>query len=177
MDFKKIFIKDACPTKIGGQAVIEGVMMKGSHCTAVSVRRAEDDIVVKVEPLKPPSKIMKIPVLRGIGAFINALITGTKTLMYSAEILEASTGETSTSKFDRWIEKTFGDKGITFILYLSVVIAVFFSVGFFIILPTVALHFMESFTDVPIILNATEGFVRILLFVLYIVLISRMEYI
>jgi len=150
-------------------------MMKGSSCTAVSIRTPDDEIVLKVEASKEPKKIMKFPVLRGVAAFVDALVTGTKTLMYSAEILEEAGGDIEKGKFDLWIEKKFGDNGITFILYFSVFIAILFSVGFFIILPTVALKLLESYTESAIVLNITEGFVRILLFILYVTLISRLD--
>ena len=65
MDLKKIFIKDACPTKVGGQAVLEGVMMKGESRTAVALRLPDDSIRLKIEPNKAPSKWTKIPLVRG----------------------------------------------------------------------------------------------------------------
>lgn len=88
MDFSKIFIKDANPTKMGGQAVMEGIMMKGADRSAIAVRRADGSINVKEEPLPPKKAWMKWPVLRGVLAFVDSLVTGTKTLMYSAGVVE-----------------------------------------------------------------------------------------
>ena len=86
MDFDKIFIKDCNPTKMGGQAVIEGIMMRGSDRMAIAVRRGDGSINVKETPIKPPSRWMKWPVIRGVVSFVTSLVTGTSTLMYSAEV-------------------------------------------------------------------------------------------
>ena len=88
MDLSKIFLKDACPTKMGGQAVMEGIMMKGEKKTALAVRLPNDDIQIKTVPTKVYGKWTKIPLLRGVVAFIDSMVTGTKTLMDSAEMLE-----------------------------------------------------------------------------------------
>lgn len=175
MDLDKIFIKDANPTKVGGQAVIEGVMMKGSTCMTTSVRKPNNEITSKTTKLKKPSKILKLPIIRGIYALGSAMVTGTQTLMYSAEVLEEAGVEMEKSKFDTWLENKLGDKANSFILYLSVFIAIIFSVGIFIVLPTIAINPLKYLTENPIVLNLVEGLVRILLFVLYIVLIARME--
>ena len=175
MDFDKIFIKNAHPTKIGGQAVLEGVMMKGASCMATSVRIPNGEIILKVDKIKPPGKISKLPIIRGIVAFGSALVTGTKTLMYSAEVLEEAGVDMEKGKFDLWIEKKLGDKANTFLIYLSVVIALFFTIGLFIIFPTIAINFIKQFTENAILLNLLEGVLRIVMFVLYIFLISKLE--
>ena len=82
MDFSKIFIKDASPTKMGGQAVMEGIMMKGADRSAVAVRRADGTINIREEPLPPKKNWMKWPIIRGVMAFVDSLVTGTRTLMY-----------------------------------------------------------------------------------------------
>ena len=140
MDFSKIFIKNANPTKMGGQAVMEGIMMKGADRTAIAVRRGDGTINVKEQPIAPKSKWAKIPIIRGVVVFIDSLITGTKTLMYSAEVLEEdipTDQQEEMSKFDQWLLKTFGEKGFfNILLYSSVVLALVFSVGLFVLLPT-----------------------------------------
>lgn len=70
MDLKRIFIKDACPTKIGGQAIIEGIMMRGADRTATVIRLPDRSLHIKTEKLPKPRKINKIPVLRGVAAFV-----------------------------------------------------------------------------------------------------------
>ena len=88
MDLKKIFIKEACPTKMGGQAVMEGIMMKGEKKTALAVRVPGGNIEIETKKTKTYGKWMKIPLLRGVVAFVDSLVYGTKTLMDSANILE-----------------------------------------------------------------------------------------
>lgn len=88
MDFSKIFIKDACPTKTGGQAVMEGVMMRGPERTAVAVRLPDDRIFLKTEKNPKRSAVAKLPLIRGVVAFVSSLVLGTKILTYSADVLE-----------------------------------------------------------------------------------------
>ena len=180
MDLKRIFVKDACPTKVGGQAVLDGIMMKGEDRTAVAVRFPNKSIHLKTEKLKKPAKWMKIPILRGVGVFVSSLVTGTKTLMYSAEVLEGYDGpdavEYEDDKLSLWLEKRFGEKGAwNVMLYASVVIALLLTVGIFIILPTAAVNWLGHFTDSGILLNLVEGVLRILLFIIYVLAISKMQ--
>lgn len=180
MDLKKVFLKDACPTKVGGQAVLDGIMMKGEDRTAVAVRLPNQDIHMKTEKLKPTPKWMKIPILRGVCAFVSSLVTGTKTLMYSAEVLENYDGpdavEYEEDKLSLWMEKKFGEKGAwNVMLYASVIIALVMTVGIFIILPTAAVNWLGRFTSNEVLMNLIEGIVRILLFIIYVLAISKME--
>ena len=180
MDLKKIFIKDACPTKIGGQAVLDGIMMKGADRTAVAVRLPNKDIHIKTEKLPKPSKLTKIPILRGVVVFVASLVTGTKTLMYSADVLEGYDGpeavEYEEDKLTQWMEKKFGaEKTWNIMMYSSVVLALALTIGIFIILPTAAVNWMQHLTENEVILNLSEGILRIILFVIYVVAISKME--
>lgn len=176
MDLDKIFIENACPTRVGGQAVLEGIMMKGIDRMAVAVRKPDGGIHVKIDAIPSPSNWMKVPVIRGVVAFMGSLVTGTKTLMYSAEVLEQYDKEIEKDKMTLWLEKRFGQKGtMDFMLYFSVIFALIFTVGIFIILPTVVVNIFQYFTTNEIALNLIEGFFRIILFVGYILLISRMK--
>jgi uncharacterized protein YqhQ len=187
MDFKKIFIKDACPTKIGGQAVLEGIMMKGEDRTAVVVRDENDRLYIKTEILPKRSKAAEIPIVRGVYIFVTTLMTGMKTLIYSAEILEKLAEEESaqeTSEPDEGRVETNNDDekkkeegGLPFgvMIAFSVAIAIAFVVGVFIIVPTVVVNFMGVYTDNAVVLNLFEGVLRIIFFVIYIVVISRMK--
>jgi uncharacterized protein YqhQ len=178
MDLKKIFIKSACPTKIGGQAVMEGIMMKGADRTAVVVRKPKGEMHIKIQPLPQPSKWHKMPILRGVFVFLDALITGTKTLLYSAEVLENAEGGEAyeKDKLTIFLEKRFGDKKAwDIMIYFSVVLAIVFTVGVFIILPTWIVNLFGMLTQNEIALNLIEGFLRILMFVLYVLVISKMK--
>lgn len=169
MDLKKIFIKDACPTKMGGQAVMEGIMMKGEKKTALAMRLPTGEIKIETQENKAPSKWAKIPLIRGVVVFVSSLVGGTKILMRSAEILEEYEEETyEPGRFESWLDAKFGSKAVwNFMLYSSVVIALAFSIGVFIILPTGVVNLLKLVTDSVFWLNFAEGFVRIALFVLY----------
>jgi len=190
MDFKKIFIKDACPTKIGGQAVLEGVMMKGADRTAVVVRLPDDRLHIRTQLTDPPGKASKIPVVRGVVNFAQMLVVGMKTLTYSAEVLEkyavsdvepedkgdgftCLTDSSAKAKEEAKAEAKGG--GFDAAILLAVIIAIVFVVGVFIIVPTIAVNWFQQITDNAVLLNLFEGVLRIVLFVVYIVAISRMK--
>ena len=194
MDFKKIFIKDACPTKIGGQAVLEGIMMKGDDRTAVVVRDEKNRLYIKTEKLPKRSKAAEIPIVRGVYIFVTTLMTGMRTLIYSAEILEKLAEEEeedaqpvteqmiteqpdSVKAAEKTDKKKKEEGGLPFgvMIAFSVAIAIAFVVGVFIIVPTVAVNFLGAYTDSAVALNIFEGVLRIIFFVVYIVVISRMK--
>ncbi len=177
MDSKKIFLKDACPTSIGGQAIMEGIMMRGPEKMAIAVRLPDGSIHMKTQPTPKPSKWAKLPIIRGVVNFVGSLVQGTKVLMYSADVLEEHYPEEyEKDKFDIWIEEKFGkEKAWKILMYLSVVIALVMSVGLFMLLPTVAVGLLGKLTQNIMVLNLAEGAVRIVIFIAYIALISQME--
>ena len=182
MDLSKIFVKDANPTKMGGQAVMEGIMMKGDKKTAVAVRLPSGDIHIKTEENPKKRTWAKIPIVRGVIVFVNSLIQGTKTLMYSADVLEKyeeKLGEGALAekgKFETWLENHFGERAVWNILIaISVIISLVFSIGIFVIGPTAVINWMTAFTENEIVLNLTEGLLRIAVFVIYVLLISKMK--
>lgn len=203
MDFSKIFLKEACPTSVGGQAILEGIMMRGVDRTSIAVRMPDGAIHLKTEKHKANARWAKIPIVRGVMSFISALVNGTKVLMYSAEVLEnyekdhaeeltkmreeqrvAGTEDGNIKgpeyyekdKFTLWVEKHFGEKTAwNIMIYTSVVLALIFTVGVFIIVPTIAVNWCSIFTQNEVLLNLIEGVLRIVLFVVYIFLISKME--
>jgi len=180
MDLKKIFLKEAAPTKVGGQAVLEGIMMKGENRTAVVVLFPDGSMHMKTEKLPEKKKWAKVPILRGVYMFGSALVQGTKTLMYSAEVMESYQGEGAEvyekDKLTLWLEKKFGEKGAwDVMLWFSVILAIIFTVGIFIIGPTWVVNFAGRFVESEVGLNLIEGFFRILLFVLYVALVSKMQ--
>jgi len=176
MDFKKIFIKDACPTKIGGQAVLEGVMMKGADRTAVVVRLPDDRLHIRTQLTDPPGKASKIPVVRGVVNFAQMLVVGMKTLTYSAEVLEKyAVSDVGTEESKEETKEEAKGGGFDAAILLAVIIAIVFVVGVFIIVPTIAVNWFQQITDNAVLLNLFEGVLRIVLFVVYIVAISRMK--
>ena len=177
MEKKKIFLKNACPTSIGGQAIMEGIMMRGPEKTAIAVRLRDGRIHMKTQPTPKTSRWGKIPLVRGVVNFVASLIQGTKVLMYSADVLEQNYPEEyKRDKFDEWMEKKFGkDKAWNILMVISVFLAIVLSVGIFMILPTVVTGLVSRATDSIILLNLTEGIMRIVIFVVYVLLISKME--
>ena len=157
------------PKAVGGQAVIEGVMMKGAEDIAIAVRKPDGEIVVKKEKLKSNrKKISRIPIIRGIFTFVDSMVLGVNALLYSAEFVDVEEEEKKkASKLDEFLEKN--------IIWISVVISIVFSVGLFILLPTVLVGIFKAYIDNTLILNGIEGIVRIAIFLGYILAISGMK--
>ena len=176
MDLKKVFLKDACPTSIGGQAIMEGIMMRGPERTAIAIRMPDGRIFMKTEANPKGSKWGKVPIIRGVVNFVNSMVYGTKVLMYSADKLEEFYPEDyEKDKFDVWVEEKLGkEKAWKILMILSVVLAIAMSVGLFMLLPTVVVGWVSHLTNSILLMNLVEGIVRILIFMLYIVLISKM---
>ena len=176
MDLKKVFLKDACPTSIGGQAIMEGIMMRGPERTAIGIRMPDGRIFMKTEANPKGSKWGKVPIIRGVVNFVNSMVYGTKVLMYSADKLEEFyPDDYEKDKFDVWVEEKLGkEKAWKILMVLSVVLAIAMSVGLFMLLPTVVVGWISQLTDSILLMNLVEGIVRILIFILYIVLISKM---
>ncbi len=156
-------------TSIGGQAVIEGVMMRGLKSMATAVRDERGEILVEAKRLKAPDKksgFLKLPIIRGVVAFISSLVTGTKCLMRSATVY----GEEESSSFDNWLSKKTGINPIDIAMYLGVILGVLLSVGLFFFLPQVIADLFTFIDKTSILYFLIEGLVRILIFISYILL-------
>ncbi len=180
MDLSKIFIKDACPTKVGGQAVLEGVMMKGDERTSVCVRLPNGDLYIKTEKNKKRNRIYSLPFIRGVFVFVASLVQGMKTLMFSADVMEGYDGEGAVEfeedKVSLWLEKKFGAQGAwNVMIYFSVFLSIIFTVLVFIIAPTLVVNLAKHVTENAVVLNLIEGVLRIVIFIAYIALIAKME--
>ncbi len=180
MDLNRIFMKNAAPTKVGGQAILEGIMMRGSRALSVAIREPSGDIHLTVEPLPAAPKWKRLPIIRGVLSFVSSLITGTSVLTYGAEVLEKAGAyeeeNAEPGKLEKKLDERFGEGASTKVaLGLSVVLALVMVVGIFILLPT---GIMSLFTRMgihnPVLLNLIEGVLRIAMFVVYIALISKM---
>lgn len=156
-------------------------MMRGPERTAVAVRLPDNRIFLKTEMNPKRSAIAKMPFIRGIVSFVVSLVLGTKILTYSADVLEFFTEkeESEEEKEEEkpgFLEKTFGKTAAwNIMIMLSVVLAIVASVAIFVLLPTVVVNLLSGVIKNVIILNLIEGCLRILMFIGYIVLISRME--
>ena len=179
IDYDKIFIKGACPTSIGGQAVMEGVMMQGPDRVALAMRLPSGELYLKTKLKKKQSRALKIPFVRGIVSFVNSLVGGMGTLMESADILETYAPEEyaeEPGKLEAWINKKFGEKAAwNFLMTTALLFAVVISIVFFIILPTWVVNFLGTWVQNAVVLNLVEGLLRIAMFVAYVAAIRRMN--
>jgi uncharacterized protein YqhQ len=163
-------------TSIGGQALIEGVMMRGPKKQAVVVR-TKDGFVTKTEELKLLKEkypIVGFVFIRGVVNFINSMTIGMRALMFSADQMPEEEIEEPT-RFDMWVEKKLGtEKAEKALITFSVVLGIAFSVGLFILLPTFIAGFLSEFIEHRILRNLMEGVLRIVIFISYIWLTTRM---
>ena len=163
-------------TMIGGQALIEGIMMRGPEKDAVVVR-TKDELKIEVTPRKihPKGSFATWPIIRGVVGFFDAQVTGVKALMKSADFSPDETPE-EPSKLDLWLEKKLGDKAFqNLIISVAVFLGLAMSIGLFFLLPMVVGSILSNWIDSNLVLNLTEGIVRIIIFVTYITLISQMK--
>lgn len=165
-------------TSIGGQALIEGVMMRGPDKQAIVVRKPDGELEEKVEEINTVSKrhpVLGIPFIRGVVSFGGSMIMGVKALMYSSQFMPEDEQQ-EPGKLDKWIEDKFGwDKAEKIIIGVSVAIAIVVMVALFVLLPTFIAGMFDSF-DLPNILrNLIEGVVKIIIFTCYLWLISKMR--
>lgn len=175
---QKRMMSDMRYSGIGGQAVIEGVMMKAPDQYAVSVRKPDGKIEVKVEKyksLKDRYAIAGFPVIRGIVAFVESLVVGMKTLNYSASFWEEEEQKTSTKKKnDRGMDQEQG-KGNELVMGLVVMLAVVLAVGLFVLLPFFVSELLSKSVPSVQLRGLIEGVIRVALFVIYVKAISCME--
>ena len=160
---------------IGGQALIEGLMMRGPKKDAVVVR-GKDGLTVEVSDRKVRSKKSPLtwPVIRGPVTFFDAQICGVKALMRSADLSPEQAEETP-SKLDQWLEKKLGDKKFQQVVVgLAVAMGLGLSILLFFLVPMILGSFFDRWVESNIVLNLIEGAIRIVLFCAYIILVSRM---
>lgn len=163
-----------CFSGIGGQAVLEGVMMKCKDQYAVAVRKESKEIETKVEEYKGilgSSVIKKVPFIRGVFQFIDSMALGMKALTYSTSFYE----EEEPSKFERFISKVLGDKAESIIMGFTMVLSFALAIGIFMVLPYGISSLFRNVIESTILLGVVEGIVRICIFVGYVSLISLMK--
>ncbi|MDO4487575.1 MAG: DUF1385 domain-containing protein [Eubacteriales bacterium] len=162
---------------IGGQAVIEGIMMKNKNKYAIAVRKPDKTIDVKVESCKAFSddhKWAKLPIIRGAVNFVDSMIVGMQTLSYSASFFEDDP-DTKPSKFEIWLQKMFGDKLDKIIMTASIVFALVLSVVLFMWLPLFIVGLFSEFIPNHFWQALLEGVLRVAIFIAYIKIVSGTE--
>ena len=146
---------------VGGQAVIEGVMMRGQDKIAVAVRQPDGEISVDVNPvssIRDKYPILKKPLLRGVVALFESLYDGMKALAYSAQVSGEEDEQLSTKE-----------------MVMTIATSVLLAIGLFIVLPTWSMRFLHNLTEDPMLLNLAEGVLRMVIFLVYIAAISSMN--
>lgn len=168
--------KEKFRTMIGGQALIEGIMMRGPDKDAVVVRTAEGmKIEVKDRKLSPSGSFKRWPFFRGIFTFFDSQITGVKALMRSADLAPEEDQE-EPSKFDKWLEKKLGnEKFQKVIVGLAVAMGLGLSIGLFFLLPMILASVFDRWIRTTLGINLLEGLIRMIIFLSYMILISRMS--
>ena len=163
-------------TMIGGQALIEGIMMRGPDKDAIVVRRAEG-LSIETSPRKknPPKSYKNLPFIRGVFNFFDAQVVGIKALLRSADLAPEEMQE-EPSKFDRWLEEKLGnEKFQQAVVGIAVAMGLGLSILLFFLLPMVIGGFFDRWLDSNLALNLVEGIIRMVIFLAYMFLISRMQ--
>ena len=164
-------------TSIGGQALIEGIMMLGPDKRAI-VCRTEDGFVEKVTPVKPVKDrffLWRLPFFRGIAGFFSAMVNGVKAISFSADQLPEDMQE-EPGKLDLWIERHFSDETAQkIIIGIAVVLGIALSLLLFLLLPTVIVGFIPALKESFYWRTLVEGIVKIVIFFVYLLLCSRLK--
>lgn len=168
-------------TSVGGQALIEGVMMQGPKGMATAVRKPDGEILVEYHEIKhvrDKFKFLGLPIIRGVVNFIESMIMGYKTLMYSAEISGMEEyDEENLSKFEKWLTDKFGDKLMNFVTVLGSVLGVALAFVLFMYFPVLVFNKLNEWTSGALTnwQGLIEGVMKMAIFVIYIALVSRMK--
>ncbi len=161
---------------IGGQAVLEGVMMKNKDMYAVAVRKPDGDIAVEIDEyhgIGYGSKLLAIPFVRGVFVFVDSLILGLKSLNYSSSFYEEDTGKPT--KLDEEIDKVSSGHEDTFLMVFTMLLSFAFAIGLFMVLPYMLSEYLSKYARNESIVAIVEGVLRIFIFILYILIISRVK--
>ena len=164
-------------TSIGGQALIEGIMMRGPEKQAIVVRSPEG-LVTKVEQLKlirDRYPILGLPIVRGGVTFLDSMVKGVKALMFSADYFPEEE-VTEPSRFEQWLDKKLGNEKMEkVVIAFSVVVAIAFSLLLFMLIPTTLASLVQRFTDSEVIRNLVDAVLRVAIFMGYLILVSRQK--
>ena len=163
-------------TMIGGQALIEGIMMRGPEKDAIVVRN-QNGLSVDIKPrhVRPKKSPLNLPFIRGIVGFFDAQVAGVKALMHSADLSPEASQE-EPSKLDAWLEKKLGnEKAQKVVVGTAVAMGMGLSIVLFFLLPMLVSGFLDRWIPNTLVLNLVEGFVRMVIFLGYMLLVSRMK--
>ncbi len=163
---------------IGGQAVIEGVMMKNGDEYATAVRKPDGTIEVKKDTyvsMGERVKLFSLPFIRGVFSFVDSMVLGMKALTFSASFFEDDEEDLKPSKFEKLLEKIFGEKMEKALMSMVMAFSVVMAILIFMVLPMFLANIFHGFIKSQTIMAVLEGLIRIGIFIAYIGLVSRME--
>ena len=163
---------------IGGQAVLEGIMMKNKDSYAVAVRKADGEIAVMKDTyvsMTEKVKLFSLPFIRGVFNFADSMILGMKTLTWSAGFVEGDEEEEEPGKFEKFLIDRFGEKLEEVLMAGVMVVSVFLAIAVFMVLPLLIAGVFRNFIHSDTAMAVIEGLIRICIFIGYIKLISRMD--
>lgn len=166
----------SCPNErlgaVGGQAVLEGVMMKSKEKVALSVRNTKGEInteYVEFKSVTEKYKFLKVPVIRGVVNFVETMALSMRTLNRSADMLGIEEEE---SKFEKWLAEKLGKSVAAIASAVGAFLGILLAVGLFFVLPSLVTDFVKRFTDIRIVLSIVDGCSKILIFIIYIALVG-----
>ncbi len=162
---------------VGGQGVIEGVMMKSPTHSALAVRKEDGSITTKEWDNKiRKSKIAKWPVIRGVVNFVDTMIMGVGTITDAAKMLdEANADDYEPNRFEKFVAKKTGKSAMDVMMVFAVIVALALAVGLFFILPTFLTGLVKGSITSPLLLNLIDGLVRLGIFLAYMILVGQMK--
>ncbi len=158
---------------VGGEALLEGIMMKGPERSAMVIRRPDGSLYTEEWENKKPGWVSRVPLVRGIVNFITMMITSYRCLMKSAEISTEGLDEEPESKFERFLTEKLGDKLTGVITSVAAVLGIVLAVGLFFLLPAWVMSFFKGNLP-PMLLSLCEGLIKMAVFIAYLFLVSRL---
>jgi uncharacterized protein YqhQ len=163
-------------TSIGGQGVLEGVMMQSEHSIAIAVRRESGEIALqkkKAELLSRKNKILGMPVIRGFVSFVQMLFVGVTTITDSAKLYdESAVEEMKPNAAEEFIAKKTGKSSMDVAIFFAVVVAVLIAVGLFFVLPNFLTGLITTYVSQPMLMNIIDGILRLIIFLVYLYIIT-----
>ena len=174
-------IRGGFKTMCGGQALIEGIMMRGPKKQSIVVRRQDGGLEIKVEDLKlikDRLPLLGLPLVRGVLTFVSSMVNGVKALMFSADFYpdEEEDEPQEPSKLERWLEEKLGsEKVMKLVVWFAAILGIAFSIGLFFLLPTLLGTAVTFFTPSMLARNLAENLLKIIIFVGYLALCSKMK--
>lgn len=165
-------------SKIGGQGVLEGVMMKAPSVCGLAVRKQSGELVYEKENVKQitqKNEFYALPIVRGVVSFFDIMVYGVKTMTKAAKMYDETTPDYKPSKFEKYVARKSGKDIMDVAMIFAVIISIGLAIGIFFILPSVLANIVRPYIASPIVMNLIEGGIRMLIFIVYIAAITLIK--